>query len=111
MSLIVKTVFESDTSLRNYREKTEEIRLDVCMSACVSLHQVDQPARGKVFMRKQTDFDSLNHWFLYIVVTKNVCTQSNLSFYASDLLGLDESPHSRALGWLGLPIVICSPGL
>jgi hypothetical protein len=39
MSLMVKTVFESDTSLRNYREKTEEIRLDVCMSACVSLRQ------------------------------------------------------------------------
>jgi hypothetical protein len=39
MSLMVKTVFESDTSLRNYREKTEEIRLDVCMSACVSMCQ------------------------------------------------------------------------
>jgi hypothetical protein len=36
---MVKTVFESDTSLRNYREKTEEIRLDVCMLVCVSLRQ------------------------------------------------------------------------
>jgi hypothetical protein len=35
MSFMVKTVFESDTLLMNYREKTEEIRLDVCMSACV----------------------------------------------------------------------------
>jgi hypothetical protein len=39
MSLMVKTVFESDTSLRNYHEKMEEIRLGVCMSACVSMCQ------------------------------------------------------------------------
>jgi hypothetical protein len=37
---MVKIVFESDASLRNYREKTEEIKVDACMSACVSLRQV-----------------------------------------------------------------------
>jgi hypothetical protein len=39
-SPIVKTVFESDTSLRNYHEKMKEIRMDACMHACVSLCQV-----------------------------------------------------------------------
>jgi hypothetical protein len=37
---MVKIVFESDASLRNYREKIEEIKVDACMSACVSLRQV-----------------------------------------------------------------------
>jgi hypothetical protein len=37
---MVKIVFESDVSLRNYREKTKEIKVDACMSACVSLCQV-----------------------------------------------------------------------
>ena len=32
---IVKTVFELDASLRNYNEKTKEIRLDGCMHACM----------------------------------------------------------------------------
>jgi hypothetical protein len=35
----MKTVFESDASLRNYREKIEEIRMHACMHACVSLCQ------------------------------------------------------------------------
>jgi hypothetical protein len=39
-SSTVKTVFESDVSLRNYREKMEEIRVDVRMCACVSLRQL-----------------------------------------------------------------------
>jgi hypothetical protein len=30
-SLMVKTIFESDDSMRNYNEKTKEIRIDVCM--------------------------------------------------------------------------------
>jgi hypothetical protein len=34
---MVKTVFESDVLLRNYREKMEEIRVDARMQACVSL--------------------------------------------------------------------------
>jgi hypothetical protein len=32
---MVKIVFQSDASLRNYREKIEEIKVDACMSACV----------------------------------------------------------------------------
>jgi hypothetical protein len=36
---MVKTVFESDASLSNYRKKTDEIRVDACMSACVSSRQ------------------------------------------------------------------------
>jgi hypothetical protein len=36
MSLMVKTVFESDTSLRNYREKMKKLDW---MCACVSLRQ------------------------------------------------------------------------
>jgi hypothetical protein len=35
----VKTVFESDVSLRNYREKIEEIRVDTRMQVCVSMCQ------------------------------------------------------------------------
>jgi hypothetical protein len=63
-SLMVKIVFESDASLRNYREKIEEIKVDGCMSACVSLRQPvsgGRPARGKVFMRQRTGFNSFNH--------------------------------------------------
>ena len=36
----MKTGFESDVSLRNYREKIEEIRVDAHMHACVSLRQL-----------------------------------------------------------------------
>jgi hypothetical protein len=36
---MVKTVFESDVSLRNYREKIEEIRVDTRMQACFSMCQ------------------------------------------------------------------------
>jgi hypothetical protein len=39
-SSMVKTVFESDASLSNYREKTDEIRVDACMSARVSMCQL-----------------------------------------------------------------------
>jgi hypothetical protein len=39
-SLMVKIVFESNISLRNYREKIEEIKVDACMSAYVGLCQV-----------------------------------------------------------------------
>ena len=39
-SSTVKTVFESNVSLRNYREKIEEIRVDAHMHACVSLRQL-----------------------------------------------------------------------
>ena len=35
----MKTVFESDVSLRNCREKTEEIRVDARMQTCVSMCQ------------------------------------------------------------------------
>jgi uncharacterized protein involved in tolerance to divalent cations len=38
-SSMVKTVLESEASLRNYREKIEEIRMDGRMHACVSLCQ------------------------------------------------------------------------
>jgi hypothetical protein len=61
---MVKIIFESDASLRNYREKAEEIKVDVCMSACVSLrHPVSsgRPTRKKVFMWQRTGFNSLNH--------------------------------------------------
>jgi hypothetical protein len=36
---MVKTVFESDVLLRNYREKMEEIRMDGHMQACVGTCQ------------------------------------------------------------------------
>jgi hypothetical protein len=39
-SSMVKTIFESDASLSNYCEKTDEIRVDACMSACVSMCQL-----------------------------------------------------------------------
>jgi hypothetical protein len=39
-SSMVKTVFESDVSLRNCREKMEEIRVDARIQACVSCCQV-----------------------------------------------------------------------
>ena len=39
-SSTVKIVFESDVSLRNYRKKIEEIKVDARMHACVSLHQL-----------------------------------------------------------------------
>jgi hypothetical protein len=61
---MVKIVFESDASLRNYHEKIEEIKVDTCMSACVSLRQSVSggwSAREKVFMRQQTGFNLLNH--------------------------------------------------
>ena len=45
-SLMVKTVFESDASLRNYNEKTKEIRLDACMHACVSFVMLCQVVSG-----------------------------------------------------------------
>jgi hypothetical protein len=38
-SSMVKTVLESEASLRNYREKMEEIRMDASMHAYVSLCQ------------------------------------------------------------------------
>jgi hypothetical protein len=38
-SSMVKTVLESEASLRNYREKMKEIRMDASMHACVSLCQ------------------------------------------------------------------------
>ena len=49
----MKTIFESNASLRNYNEKTKEIILDVCMLACVSsvrLCQVEHLAREEVSM-------------------------------------------------------------
>ena len=52
-SSMMKTVFESDASLRNYNEK-KEIRLDACMNACVNFVRLCQPerrARGEVSMR------------------------------------------------------------
>jgi hypothetical protein len=38
-SPMMKTVFESDASLKNYCEKIEEIRMDICTHVCVSLCQ------------------------------------------------------------------------
>ena len=37
---MVKTISKLDASFKNYREKMEEIRLDACMHACVSLRQL-----------------------------------------------------------------------
>jgi hypothetical protein len=39
---MVKTVFELDASLRNYNEKTKEIRLDTCIHARVSFVRLCQ---------------------------------------------------------------------
>jgi hypothetical protein len=51
---MVKTVFESDASLRNYREKIKEIRMDACMHACVSLCQrVSGAVRWNVLLAKR----------------------------------------------------------
>ena len=50
-SSMMKTVFESDASLRNYNGKTKEIGLS-CMYACVRQPcQVERLARGEVSMR------------------------------------------------------------
>jgi hypothetical protein len=37
---MVKTVLESEASLKNYREKMKEIRMDASTHACVSARQV-----------------------------------------------------------------------
>jgi hypothetical protein len=61
---MVKTVFESNASLRKYNEKTKEIRLDACMHTCVSsvrLCQVERLAHEKVSMRQQINFHSSNY--------------------------------------------------
>ena len=61
---MVKTVFELDTSLKNYNEKMKEIRLDTCMHARVSsikLCQVERPAREKVSMWQRINFYSSNY--------------------------------------------------
>jgi hypothetical protein len=65
---MVKTIFESDASFKSYHEKMEEIRLDACQPACVSMCQPtlaavrwNIQARGVVFMWQRTDFNSLNH--------------------------------------------------
>ena len=39
---MVKAIFELDASLRNYNEKTKQIRLDACMHACVSFARLCQ---------------------------------------------------------------------
>jgi hypothetical protein len=44
-SSMVNTVLESEASLRNYREKIEEIRMDASMHTCVS---ACQPMLGAV---------------------------------------------------------------
>jgi hypothetical protein len=77
------------------------------MCACVSLRQ---RVSGGIASSRKGFYASTNwFWFTQLLVfihrrdKKNVCTQSNPSFYASDLLGLEGSPHSRASapGWLG----------
>jgi hypothetical protein len=45
---MVKTVLESEASLRNYREKIEEIRMDASMHACVSLVSACQPVSAAI---------------------------------------------------------------
>jgi hypothetical protein len=47
-SSMVKTVLESEASLRNYREKIEEIRMDASMHACVSLVSACQPVSAAI---------------------------------------------------------------
>jgi hypothetical protein len=61
---MVKTVFESDASLRKYNEKMKEIRLDACVHACVSfvrLCQVERLAREEVSMRQRINVHSSNY--------------------------------------------------
>jgi len=47
----VKTVFESDASLRNYNEKKQKELVHACISS-VRLCLVERPAREKVSMRQ-----------------------------------------------------------
>ena len=64
---MVKTVFESEASLRNYCEKMEEIRVDACMSACVGMCQpASAHVRWNVYSRG--GFYASQKWF--------VCTQT-----------------------------------
>ena len=61
---MVKAVFELDASLRNYNEKTKEIRLDVCMHACISsarLCQIERPAREEVSIQQRINFHPSNY--------------------------------------------------
>jgi hypothetical protein len=61
---MVKTVFESDVSLRNYREKTEEIKVDACMSAFVSyVSLVSAYVSWKTCSRK--GFYAAMNWFSF----------------------------------------------
>jgi hypothetical protein len=58
---MVKTILESEASLRNYHEKMEEIRMDVCMcqfvSARVSLCQVQL---GGTFSSRKSFYAVMN---------------------------------------------------
>jgi hypothetical protein len=58
-SLMVKTVFESDVSLRNYREKVEKIKVEACMKACVSMCRL----LSGVTFRLRRGFYVVTNWF------------------------------------------------
>jgi hypothetical protein len=90
---MVKTVFKSDISLRNYCEKTEEIKVDAHMQACVSMCQ---PASAAVRCDVQIAEMFLYGNKLILIHTttrfyafrdKNLSAQPDLEFYASDGLG------------------------
>jgi hypothetical protein len=56
---MVKTVFESDVSLRNCREKVEKIKVDARMQACVSMCRL----LSGVTSRLRRGFYAVMNWF------------------------------------------------
>jgi hypothetical protein len=92
---MVKIVFESDASLRNYREKKEEIKVDA-VSAYVSLCQVAgllverflcgnelvliHPTTGFYGSSRQKCFYAVRHEILYILLARSLSPPACVSW-------------------------------
>jgi len=138
---MVKTVFESNVSLRKYCEKTKEIRVDANLQACVSICQsmsalvscniqiVERLLRSNelVLIHPSTNFYATSRpklfyaaWsrFSCIRLTGSSCVRE-LSWpewvdwvALVECLGSPTCAQVEVVGcWPGLPITICSPRL
>jgi hypothetical protein len=104
-SSMVKTVLQSETSLRNYREKIEEIRMDVSMHACVSSCQ---PMSGAIRWNVQLTKKFLcDNELILIHLTTNFYAISRSKFFCAAWPGflcirLTRSARASApLTWMG----------
>jgi hypothetical protein len=80
--------------------KLEWTRACQHVSAHVSPCQVEQPARGEIFMRWRTGFDSLNHWFVCIVATKTFVRSLTWKF-TRPICCVWRGLRASAAGWAG----------